>query len=67
MFLRTKYSSFLKLVIYPSHLKIFIFQVVKDTTISKCVLKFNSLKNLNNALAPHSYFLGILKTLGIIC
>lgn len=56
VFLRTKYSPFLRLVISPSHFKILTFQVVKDTIISKCVLKFNSLKNLNNATGSTSLF-----------
>lgn len=55
--------SLLKLVIYPFHLKLLIFQVVKDIIISKYVLKFNSLKDLNNATGSISLF-SILKNLG---
>lgn len=55
--------SLLKLVIYSSYLKLLIFQVVKDITISKYVLKFNSFKDLNNATGSISLF-SLLKNLG---
>lgn len=52
--------SLLNLVIYPS-LKILIVQVVEDITISKYVLRCNSLKDLNNATGstpPFSMYTG---------
>lgn len=46
--------SLLKLVIYPFHLKFLVFQLVKDITISKYLLKFKFPKDLNNATGSTS-------------